>query len=294
MIWLTGNKGMLGTEVETLLKESGMPFVGTDRMVDITKLDAISAFLDSLRPDRPEWIVNCAAYTAVDLAEEEPDSAFAVNADGPRNLAHAARMAGAAIVHVSTDYVFNGRKEEDYDEGDTPDPINVYGKSKLQGEAAIREALPEHYIIRTAWLYGKNGKNFVDTMLQLFRARKSVRVVCDQFGNPTYAVDLARFIMTIISRGERRYGMYNFTNEGRTSWYDFAQAIRGEAAGSGMTSPDVEILPVSTEEYPTRARRPRSSCLSKGKARRELGVSARDWRGALRSYLSAKAGGGSS
>ena len=286
MIWLIGNKGMLGSEVEVLLRESEMQVACTDRDVDITNAEAIGRFLESLNPFPPQWIINCAAYTAVDRAEDESEFAFAVNAAGPLNLAYAARATGATLVHISTDYVFNGEKEQDYDEEDATDPINAYGKSKLQGEVSIRETLSRYYIIRTAWLYGKNGKNFVNTMLKLFQERRNVKVVCDQFGNPTYAADLARFVIAIISpRPAQNYGVYHYTNEGRTSWYDFAKSIHEETTALGKLNLEVEIAPVMTSEYPTRAKRPRSSCLSKEKAKRELEVSIRGWRDALRSYL---------
>ena len=200
MIWLVGSKGMLGAEVEALLKERGMRHVATDRDVDVTKSEAIKRFLSSLGPEQPEWIINCAAYAAVDLAEDESDAAFAVNAAGPLNLAGAAQRAGAALVHISTDYVFSGEKGADYEEDDEPAPVNTYGKSKLEGEIAVRGTVERHFIIRSAWMYGKNGKNFVSTMLRLFQERREVRVVCDQTGNPTYAHDLAQILLMIVRR----------------------------------------------------------------------------------------------
>ena len=217
-----------------------------------------------------------------------------MNATGPSLLALAARRVGASLVHISTDYVFNGRKENDYDEEDEVDPVNIYGASKLEGEVAVREVLERHYIIRTAWLFGKAGRNFVDTMLPLFRGRPTVQVVRDQIGNPTYAVDLAQAIMAIISAKGRKYGTYNYTNEGEASWYSFAQAIHQDAASFGLVDRHVEILPITSDEYPSRALRPRKTCLSKARIKREFGLSIRGWREALRSYLQTKALIGSS
>jgi dTDP-4-dehydrorhamnose reductase len=291
MIWLVGNKGMLGTEVESLLKQDGAEYVATDREVDITHPGAVSESLLRLRGGaRLEWIVNCAAYTAVDLAEDEPGAARALNAEGPLNLSRAAAEAGASLLHISTDYVFNGMKDGDYTEEDVPDPASAYGRSKLEGELAIRKTLDRHLIIRTAWLYGRNGKNFVDTMLKLFHERREVRVVRDQIGNPTYARDLARAIVAILRHSGNRCGTFHYTNEGRTSWFDFAKAIYQEALSRGIANDGVELVPIATTEYPTKAVRPRNSCLAKEKITREFGISIRGWREALIGYLQEKAG----
>ena len=291
MIWLVGNRGMLGAEVDSLLREDKAEYVASDREVDITQPGAVSEFL--LRPQggaRLEWIVNCAAYTAVDRAEDEPEMARALNAEGPLNLARAAAEAGASLLHISTDYVFNGMKDGDYTEEDAPDPASAYGRSKLEGEHAIRKTLDRHLIIRTAWLYGRNGKNFVDTMVGLFRERREVRVVCDQTGNPTYARDLARAIAAILRHSGNRYGTFHYTNEGRTSWFELAKAIYQEALSRGVAKAGVELVPIATTEYPTKAVRPRNSCLSKEKIKREFGISIRGWREALVDYLQEKAG----
>jgi dTDP-4-dehydrorhamnose reductase len=285
MIWLVGNKGMLGSEVEGLLRERGMRHVATDRDVDITKPESITRFFGSLGAEQPEWIINCAAYTAVDLAEDERDAAFAVNAEGPLNLAYAAQRTGAVLVHISTDYVFSGEKGADYEEDDESAPVNTYGKSKLEGEMAVRGVVERHFIIRSAWMYGKNGKNFVSTMLRFFRERQEVRVVCDQTGNPTYAPDLAQILLMIASRRERRYGTYHFTNNGSASWYEFARAIYEDARGCGVLEHDVDILPITSREYPTRARRPQNSCLATGKIKCMLAVPGRGWRDALRDFI---------
>ncbi len=290
MIWLVGNKGMLGTEAEALLLQTGAKFVSSDRETDIADPDVPGVFLKKRGLSRLDWIINCAGYTAVDQAEDEPDKAFSLNVKGTRNLAKAARDTGAALLHLSTDYIFSGEKTGDYAEDDPPAPKSVYGKSKLEGEKAVREEWEKHFIIRTAWLYGRNGKNFVDTMLKLFREKKQVKVVNDQWGNPTYARDLAEAITAIVARDSRKFGTYHFTNEGRASWFDFARAICDAAIPLGLTDPGVEVKPIPTQEYPTKATRPKNSCLSKDRIRRELGIVPRDWRDALQSYLEEKAG----
>lgn len=290
MIWLVGNRGLLGSEVEGLLRARGAPYLASDRELDITRADAVDAFLADRDRDAPAWIVNCSGYTAVDAAEDEPDRAFAVNEGGVRNLAVAARRIGAAMVHLSTDYVFDGTREGAYTEEDPPNPVSVYGKSKLAGETALRALLERHLIVRTAWLYGQRGKSFVATMLRLFRELDRVTVVDDQWGSPTYAPDLARAILVMVDSRPTLYGTYHFTNEGRTNWYGFAREIYRGAVERGIARPGVGLVPVTTAGYPTRARRPRNSLLSKEKIRTTFGIAARDWRDALRSFFDEGAG----
>ena len=290
MIWLVGNQGLLGSVVEGLLRARGAPYLASDRELDITRADAVDGFLASRGRHAPVWIVNCSGYTAVDGAEDEPDRAFAVNEAGVRNLATAARRIGAAMLHLSTDYIFDGTREGAYTEGDPPNPVSVYGKSKLAGERALRDLLERHLIVRTAWLYGQRGKSFVTTMLRLFRERDRVTVVDDQLGSPTYAPDLARAILAMVDSRPTPYGTYHFTNEGRTSWYGFAVEIYRSAVERGIARPGVDIVPVASAGYPTRARRPRNSLLSKEKIRTTFGIAARDWRDALRSFFDEGAG----
>jgi dTDP-4-dehydrorhamnose reductase len=285
MIWLVGNKGMLGTEVEDFLRKKGLSFVATDREIDITRSESAEQYIHDEKIRHLSWIINCAAFTAVDASEDNAESAFTLNANGPLHLAKTAHAMEAALLHVSTDYVFNGGKEGDYTEDDRPDPISVYGKSKLQGERAVREELDRHVIVRTAWLYGRNGKNFVNTMLRLFQEGPKVRVVADQWGNPTYARDLAEAICKIIVNEGEHWGTFHFTNEGRASWFDFAREIYGNACSLGMIDTNVEVFPIPASEYPTRARRPANSCLSKNKIKRELGIFPRSWQEALSDYM---------
>jgi len=204
MIWLIGNKGMLGTEVESLLIKYRLPYVATDREIDITDCRALRQFSED---KQLYWIINCAAYTAVDKAENEPDLAFKLNADGPLNIARIAGEKQAKLIHISTDYVFDGTKEGAYVEKDSPNPISVYGGSKYEGEKNIQKSLNEYFILRSAWLYGKHGNNFVHTMLRFFREKVEIRVVGDQWGSPTYAPDLAEAILGIVMMNSEAYGI---------------------------------------------------------------------------------------
>jgi dTDP-4-dehydrorhamnose reductase len=286
MIWLVGNRGMLGSEVEALLRANGVPFMATDREVDITREGAADEHLARAGSPAIEWIVNCSAYTAVEKAEEEKDLAFAVNERGVRLLARTARTARAALLHISTDYVFDGTKEGAYTEDDPPCALGVYGQSKLAGEKALADELTRHVIIRTAWLFGRRGPNFVATMLRLFAERESVRVVADQWGSPTYAPDLARAILAVVRhRGEAPAGIYHFTNEGRTTWYDFARAIYQQAAARGAARPGVTVVPIAAADYPSKARRPANSYMAKEKIRRTFGINIRGWEEALAAYF---------
>ena len=282
MIWLTGNRGMLGSEVEEALIGASVPYMVSGSDVDITDYNRLNDFAGG---NRIGWIINCSAYTAVDRAEDEKEKAFAINADGAGNIARVAAEKGAVLIHFSTDYVFNGEKDGPYTEEDRPNPAGVYGMSKFAGEERIRQTNPKHFILRTAWLYGKNGFNFVDTMLRLFSERDEVRIVADQWGSPTYAKDLAAAIITIVKGNSSKYGIYNFTNQGRTNWHEFSIEIYARARHTGIINRDVRIVPVTTREYPTRALRPKNSYLSKDKIQRELGIVCRPWKEALTEYL---------
>jgi dTDP-4-dehydrorhamnose reductase len=282
MIWLVGNRGMLGTEVHRRLQVRNMEHVATDLDVDITDRHAVSNFSDALDLS---WIVNCSAYTAVDRAEDEPEQAFRINAEGPRNLSLLARQKGAGFLHLSTDYVFDGLKEGAYLETDTPNPLGVYGCSKLRGELNIIENINSHVILRTAWLYGPNGNNFVRTMLRLFQERDEVRIVSDQWGSPTLAGDLADVILQIITREALRYGTFHFTNEGRTNWFEFASLILELARKYHLLNREVRLVPLTTDQYPTKALRPADSYMSKEKIKKAFGISVRPWQEALESFM---------
>lgn len=278
MIWLIGNRGMLGADVERLLERRSLSYRTSDTDVDITDYGALRAYAASYPVD---WIINCSAYTAVDAAEDERERAFLVNAEGVLNIARVAKDIGAALVHVSTDYVFDGEKVDAYREDDPTNPIGAYGESKLAGERNVISAMDRHFIVRTAWLYGERGKNFVHTMIRLFREREEVRVVADQWGSPTFTRDLAAALVTVAERNSDRYGIYHYTNDGRATWHEFAQAIYDLSRRHGLVDRDVRIVPITTAEYPTKARRPKNSYLSKEKMIRDLGVRCRPWREAL-------------
>jgi len=259
MIWLIGNKGMLSNDVEKLLKERGLTYWASDKEVDISDYKALEKFG---KDKKIKWIINCAGYTKVDKAEEEIDEAFKINKDGARNIALFSAKRQIRLIHVSTDYVFDGRQEGGtvaYREDDKTNPINIYGKSKLAGEEEIKKILKEYFIIRTAWLYGAKGNNFVYTMLRLFKERDLVKVVDDQWGSPTYTVDLAGAILKMIEDDSVSYGIYHFTNESVTNWYEFAQTVCDKTKRLGLIEGNkkIEIQPIKTEEYPTKPLRPR-------------------------------------
>jgi dTDP-4-dehydrorhamnose reductase len=286
MIWLIGNKGMLGNDIEKLLKERVLPYWASDKEIDITDYKALEKFG---KDKKIKWLINCAGYTKVDKAEEEIDEAFRINKDGVRNIALFSAKRQIRLIHISTDYVFSGEKEGflGYAEEDESNPINVYGKSKLAGEEEIEKRVEEYFIIRTAWLYGLQGNNFVYTMLRLFKERDLVKVVEDQWGSPTYTVDLAKAILKIIEEDSISYGLYHFTNEGVANWYEFALIICDKAKRLGLIEGNKKVViePIKTEDYPTKALRPRYSVLSKDKIKKEFSLRIRNWDKALEDFL---------
>ena len=291
MIWLIGNKGMLGTEVSLLMEELHIPFIGTDRDVSITDINALREFTNhySLLNNPVKWIINCAAYTAVDKAEDDKETCHLINIEGSRNIAAAAKEIGAAIIHISTDYVFNGRGEKPYTEEDETDPIGIYGLSKRYGEIKILEENENSYIIRTAWLYGKHGNNFVYTMLRLMKEKQKISVVNDQRGSPTWTKNLAQTIIEIIKQsGEGKvipYGIYNYTNEGEITWYEFAGEIYKQAQLAGLLSNTCEVKPCTSAEFPAKVTRPAYSVLDKTKIKNILGISIPVWNESLQNIF---------
>jgi len=292
VIWLIGNKGMLGTELSLLMEKSGVLFTGTDREVDITSVCALEKKAHELQIT---WIVNCAAYTAVDKAEDDAEACRRINVTGAANAALCARNAGANFIHISTDYVFdgNGIAEGDglrpYREDDAANPIGVYGLSKRDGEFQITEKNPRSFIIRTSWLYGKHGNNFAATMLRLMNERDEVKVVDDQRGSPTWAFDLASVILTVIrNAGNGKnipFGIYHYTNEGITTWFDFAKEIYRQGREMGLIKKDCDVKPCVSGEYPAKVKRPAYSVLDKSKIKNALGISIPAWEESLREYL---------
>jgi len=290
MIWLIGNKGMLGTELSRVFESRGIQYVGTDRDVDITSEGAVSNFIDAYKGlDKIDWIVNCAAYTAVDKAEDDQALCERLNVTGPAIVAKAANAAGARMIHISTDYVFNGNGTRPYREDDPTDPTGVYGLTKRNGESAALAVTDRIYIIRTAWLYGQYGKNFVKTMLTLMNDKERIAVVNDQRGAPTWAFDLAEAITAfILAKSDVPYGIYHFSNLGDISWFDFAQEIYRMGRAKGLITKECAVLPCTSAEYPSRVRRPPYSVLDKTKIQKELHIKIPSWEESLSKYLDIK------
>lgn len=285
MIWLIGNKGMLGRHIALELEKRQISFVGSDVEVDITNPDALKTFADE-RADL-DWIINCSAYTAVDKAESEPEKAAAINADGVGNIAAIAKLLDAKLIHFSTDYVFDGDKLAPYDENDAPNPVSIYGRTKLAGEERLINCWNRHFIIRVSWLYGPFGGNFVATMSRLMREKETLNVVDDQMGSPTYTGKLAVNIATLIESGSEAYGVYHYSDAGDISWHQFAERIRDDEAERGANLAIKEIHPIPSEQYPTPAARPKNSRLNKTKIQNELKFDVVDWRVNLNDYFEA-------
>lgn len=253
MIIVTGVKGQLGYDVVKELNRRNVPCKGIDiDELDITDREAVFAFM---RAEKPEAVIHCAAWTAVDKAEDEAEKCTAVNVGGTENIALACREIGAEMMYFSTDYVFSGSGETAYEISDEKAPKGVYGKTKLKGEYKVLENVDRHYIIRISWVFGINGANFIKTMLRLSETHSELNVVCDQIGSPTYTADLAPLVCDMIGSG--KYGIYHATNEGYCSWADFAAEIF-KKAGKNVT-----VHPIPTSEYPAKAARPLNSRLSK-------------------------------
>ncbi|MDY2844496.1 MAG: dTDP-4-dehydrorhamnose reductase [Treponema sp.] len=282
MIWIIGCNGMLGTELCRLLKENKIDFEGTDRSVDITDFSSLEKFAAGKKID---FIVNCAAYTAVDKAESESVLAEKLNVEGPRNIARLAKKIGAKLIHISTDYVFDGTASSPLTEDLPISPIGVYGKTKAGGEKAVQEETSEYYILRTAWLYGWDGKNFVYTMIRAMNTHPAVKVVNDQKGTPTFCGDLAEVILKITKKNIP-YGIYHVTDLGEISWWNFAVEIKKQGIEQGLiTNPDCAVNPCTTADYPTPAKRPAYSVLSKEKIQSALGTNLPDWKESLRVFM---------
>ena len=244
--------------------------------LDITNQEQIRNLFESNHFD---WCINCAAYTAVDKAEAEPELAFKINAEGAKFLAEASRKHKVKLIHISTDFVFDGNETYPYSEQDSPNPINVYGASKLQGEKHIESILKEHFIIRTSWLYSKHGNNFLKTMLKLSQDRDKINVVNDQIGSPTHALDLAHAILKIINKNNNAFGLYHFSNQGEISWYHFATAI------FSVFNRKINVQPIPSSKYKTLAKRPRYSVLETNKIATEFQVEIKGWKTALAEFV---------
>ncbi|MBZ9570438.1 dTDP-4-dehydrorhamnose reductase [Methanobrevibacter sp. TMH8] len=275
-ILITGYKGMLGSDlVETLKNENQHELILTDvEELDITKLDQVKKILNE---ENPEVIINVAAYTDVDGCETNRDLAYNINSIGPKNLAVVADEINAKLLHISTDYVFDGNNSKPYIEGDKTNPKSYYGETKLQAELFIKNEMKNYFIVRTAWLYGFNGKNFVKTMLELSKNNDKITVVNDQHGSPTFTKDLAIAICELIKTD--KYGTYHVTNNDNCTWYEFASKI------FELANIKINIIPVTTSEYPTPAQRPKYSVLSNEKWKNAGFNSLRHYEDALKSYM---------
>lgn len=275
---ITGANGQLGTELHEILERE---FPGQTLYTDVQELDLTNAkTVDSyVANNEITHIVNCAAYTAVDRAEEEKMLCAAVNTDAVKNLAMAADANGAKIIHISTDYVFDGTNHRPYRESDKVNPISQYGTTKRKGETLLLALAPQAIIIRTAWLYSAHGKNFVKTMLRLADSQPEIKVVCDQIGTPTFARDLARAVVKVLQSHQWVPGIYHFTDEGAASWYDFAKAI------FRIAGKDVKVTPIPTEDYPTPASRPSYSILDRTRIKATYGIEIPHWEEALADCL---------
>ena len=282
-ILVIGHRGMLGQDLLACFEARGQQPIGLDlQEIDITSALQVNA---ALGKHEPQLVINCAAYTAVDKAEVEPDLAFAVNRTGPENLANECSRLGIPLIHLSTDYIFDGKATRPYREDDPAGPLSVYGRSKWEGEEAVRRLLPEHLILRTAWLYGVNGNNFVKTMMRLAREKDELRVVADQYGSPTWTRDLSDTLVemslqVLTGSVPSPWGTYHYCNAGWTTWYEFAVRIVEQARSQG----DVQVkrvVPIPSSEYPLPTPRPAYSVLDCTKIARVFGITPRPWQEAF-------------
>ncbi|OGT20571.1 MAG: dTDP-4-dehydrorhamnose reductase [Gammaproteobacteria bacterium RBG_16_57_12] len=281
-VLITGARGQLGFELQRTAPAGHELLAYDTDELDITRASAVQQIISTRQLD---LIINAAAYTAVDKAEQEMDLAYAVNRDGASNLAQAASDNHIRLIHVSTDFIFDGNQARPYLPQDKAHPLGVYGASKWSGEQRVRDICPDHAVIlRTAWVYSKHGNNFVKTMLRLMAERTQLKVVADQVGTPTWAKGLAYAIWKIAENRDMK-GVWHWTDAGVASWYDFAVAIQEEAVTLGLLEKQIEILPIRSEEYPTPAKRPHYSVLEKSATWQCLGMAPVHWRASLRQML---------
>ncbi|HDM8051076.1 TPA: dTDP-4-dehydrorhamnose reductase [Vibrio fluvialis] len=283
-VLLTGCNGQVGYCLAKKLSDrTDVTLLALDRKeLDITNSNAVKTTVEEFQPN---IVINAAAYTAVDKAEEELELAYAINRDGPKFLAEASKEVGAAILHISTDYVFKGNRKGEYKETDMTGPQGVYGASKLAGEIEVAKACGKHIILRTAWVFGEHGNNFVKTMLRLGMTKNALNIVGDQFGGPTYAGDIADALIQIATKitvgDDIEYGIYHYSGLPHVSWYEFAEAIFDVAVDKNLIIPKPTISSIGTHQYPTPAKRPSNSRLSIEKISNEFSIEASDWQAAL-------------
>lgn len=278
-ILLIGKTGMLSQDIASSLVEKGYDVdIPSIEELDITSLQSINSFT---RDKQYEYIINAAAYTQVDLAEDNREIAYEINAKGVANLLELTKKNQAKLIHFSTDYVFNGKKTSPYTESDSPDPINIYGKSKLDGENHIQMSMQHHLIIRLSWLCGLHGPNFITAMIRLMKSKEEISVVNDQIGSPTFCHEVAAIFPKLINAS----GIYHLSNQGSCSWYDFACSIFDYLKRHDIKVATKTINPIKSSEYPTKATRPKNSILSTEKAEKELGIKLPNWEESLEHYL---------
>ena len=282
-ILVTGAGGQLGFDVVKQLQARHIECQGVDFTdFDITDAQATEAYIKSYRPD---IMIHCSAYTAVDKAEDEPEKCWAVNVDGTENIAKVCREIDAKMIYISTDYVFPGTGEHFYKVDDATGPLSAYGKTKLAGEEAVKKWLGKYYIVRISWVFGKNGNNFVKTMLRLGSQRDSLGVVADQWGGPTYAGDIAAALLTMaeqaVQPGFAHWGVYHFAGEPHVSWHEFATTIFAAGVAQGLLVQSPLVNPIATADYPTPAKRPTNSRLDCSRIHAVFGIMPSDWQAAL-------------
>lgn len=277
-VLVTGGDGQLALCIKSEAKSiEGVKFIYKNSSeLDITSKEKLATFFSDNGID---YCINCAAYTGVDAAENNIEKAFKINSEAVRNLAEVCKNNNTVLIHISTDFVFDGSSTNPYKEMDSPNPQNVYGKSKLEGEKEIESILKEHFIIRTSWLYSEYGNNFMKTMLRLGVDNTNLNVVDDQKGSPTYAIDLATFILKIIETHSNKFGVYHYCNQGETSWYEFAKEI------FNLGDIHIDLKPISTLEYPTPAKRPKYSVLDTTKVQNTFSITIPKWNESLEKAL---------
>ena len=277
-ILVTGGNGQLAQCLKDVVKNNDELDVNFQDLpeLDITNIQQLVSYFSKNELD---YCINCAAYTAVELAEEQSDLAYAVNADGPKNLAEVCKKYQVKLLHISTDFVFDGKKQTPYIESDMPNPLGVYGASKWQGERNIQEIMEDYFIIRTSWLYSQYGNNFMKSMLRLSETRDEISVVSDQIGAPTYAGDLAEVLVKIVLSLSTNYGVYHYSNSGAISWYDFAVEIFTQFGKK------IEVKPITTKDYPTAAKRPKFSVLDTTKIENNFDCTLKDWQASLNKVI---------
>ncbi len=288
MILLIGNKGLLGTELELYLRSHSIAYVPYDKESDIGILDNLH---NICRNKEIDWIINCSGISNADLAENNPSLAYKVNVEGIKNICEIAKQYNSKLIHISDVQIFNGKKDTEYSEFDIPDPINIYGKSKLEGENIIKKSLEKYFIIRSSWLYGKYGITFVSTLFKLIgKQTPKIQIVDDETGSPTYTKDLVEGIFKIIESNSTRYGVYNFSNKNKTDWFEFAKEVYRlimiyEVLPRTLQR-FVTIEPITSSEYKTSAKRLVNSYLNSRNFENTFGFQIRPWKIALEDFIS--------